>query len=151
MKLYPAERLNVGISAGAIVASFAIATPHFATSLAIGALLETLNFRLLHRAAEFLFGGVMVSGGTWMVVLALRLTLLCGAAAAAMWAGADPVALVLGLSLVMPATLVAAWWSRPEVVEHQPEAPLPPDDPSWDQYSVWHASERVADDDEEAQ
>ena len=52
MKLYPAERLNMGISAGAIAASLAVTTPLFASSLALGAAMEAVNFRFLHRAGE---------------------------------------------------------------------------------------------------
>ena len=43
MKFYPAERVNMGISAGAVAASFAAVSPHFAGSLAIGAVLEAMN------------------------------------------------------------------------------------------------------------
>ncbi len=65
-----------------------------------------------------------------------------------MWAGADPIGLVLGLSLVMPATVMAAYWNRPAVGEHELEAPLAPDDPSWDEYSVWRAAEPMRDEEE---
>lgn len=143
MKFHPAERLNMGISAGAVVAAFTIGSTHFATSLALGAALETLNLRFLHGAGEALFAGEVAGGGPWVGVLGLRLSLLCGGIAAAMWAGADPIGLVLGLSIAMPATVVAAFWNRPAVGEHELEAVPAPDDPSWDQYSVWRAGERV--------
>lgn len=141
MKLHPAERLNMGISAGAVAASFAIATPHFASSLALGAALEALNFRFLHSSAEFVFAGVVRASGPWVGVLALRLTLLCAGIGAAMWAGAHPLGLVLGLSLTMPATVITALWNRPEVIEQPLATVPPPDDPSWDQYSIWRPSE----------
>ncbi len=142
MKLYPAERLNMGISAGAVAASFAFATPHFASSLALGAAMEALNFRFLHGGAEMLFTGVVNGGKPWIAVLGLRLSLLCGGIVAAMFAGADPIGLVLGLSISMPATVAAALWNRPAVIEQAPGAALPPDDPSWDNYSVWRAGDR---------
>jgi hypothetical protein len=138
MKLYPAEKLNMGIGAGAIAASFAIASPHFAGSLAIGAALEAVNFRFLHRTAEALFTGVVNGGGPWVVVLVLRLGLVFGGIIAAMLSGADPVGLVIGLSLAMPATVIAAVVGRPEHVPVEPAPALDPADPSWDAYSVWY-------------
>ncbi len=149
MKLHPAERLNMGISASAIATSFALSSPHFAGSLAIGAALEAMNFRFLHGTAEALFGGVVAGGGPWVGVLGLRIGMVCGGIAVAMTAGADPLGLALGLSLVMPATLIAALWNRPQVVEQAAAPGLDPDDPSWDRYSIWRAAER--EEDEETQ
>ncbi len=149
MKLYPAERMNMGISAGAVAATFAVATPHFAGSLALGAALEAVNFRFLHGVAEYLVGGEVGGSGMWLGVLGLRLSMLCGGIGAAMFAGAHPVGLVLGLSIAMPATVIAALWNRPEIVEQPLQDVLPPDDPSWDEYSVWRAAERAVQDDEE--
>lgn len=138
MKFYPAEKLNMGIGAGAVAASFAIASPHFAGSLAIGAALEAVNFRFLHRTGEALFTGVVNGGGPWVVVLVLRLGLVFGGIIAALASGADPIALVIGLSLAMPATVAAAVWHRPELVPGEPGPAIDPEDPSWDQYSVWN-------------
>ncbi len=137
MSLYPAERLNMGLSAGAIAASFAFATPHFASSLALGAAMEAMNFRFLHRAGDLLVGRIVDGAGPWVGVLGMRMGLLCGGLVAALVAGADPLGLVIGLSLAMPATVIAALRNPPEFIE-QPLAEVPaPDDPSWDQYSVW--------------
>ena len=144
MKLYPAERLNMGISAGAVAASFAIASPHFAGSLAIGAALETMNFRFLHRTGEELFAGVVSGSGPWVVVLALRLSFMFAGIVVAMLGGADPLALIIGLSLVMPATVAAAIWHRPEVVPHELNPAIDPEDPVWDGYSVWRPGRDVA-------
>ena len=141
MKLYPAERLNMGISAGAVAASYAVTTPEFASSLALGAAIEAVNFRFLHRAGEGLFAGVVNGAGPWISVLSLRFGLLGGGIAFAVAVGADVIALVIGLSLVMPATVIAALWNRPEVIPQEPDAGLAPDDPSWDRYSVWRAGE----------
>ncbi len=66
-----------------------------------------------------------------------------------MFAGAHPLGLVLGLSIAMPATIFAALWNRPEIVEQALQEVPPPDDASWDQYSVWRADERADLDDEE--
>ena len=76
MKFYPAERLNMGISAGAVAASCAVATPEFAGSLALGAAIEAVNFRFLHRAGEGLFEGVINGSGPWVSVLFMRFGLL---------------------------------------------------------------------------
>jgi hypothetical protein len=139
MNIYPAERLNMGISAGAIAASFAFATPHFASSLALGAAIEAVNFRFLHRASELLFHGVMSGGGPWVGVLGMRMGILSGGLIAALVAGADALGLVIGLSLAMPATVISALRHRPEIIE-QPLADVPaPDDPSWDEFNVWRA------------
>jgi hypothetical protein len=141
MQLDPMERLNMGLSAGAIAASFAVATPHFATSLACGAAIEALNFRFLYRSAQALFGGELANQNMWLAVFGLRFGLLAAGIIAAMVVGADPLGLVLGLSLVMPAAVISAVWNRPPVLDHPPTSPLAPEDPSWERYSIWRAAE----------
>ena len=111
MKLYPAEKLNLGISAGAVAASFALAPPLFAGSLAAGAMLGSVNFRFLHRTAEGIFNG-LVQSGSWIVVLVFRLALVFAGICAAMMSGADAIGLVIGLSLV-----VIALVARPAAAE----------------------------------
>jgi hypothetical protein len=148
VKFYPAERVNVGISAGAVAASFAVASPHFAGSLAVGAALEAMNFRFMHGVAEALFAGSVNGGGAWVGVLSLRLGLVFAGIVAAMTAGAHPLALVIGLSLAMPATVIAAWLNRSEVIEQEPNPGIDPEDPSWDRYSIWRAAERDEEDGE---
>ena len=150
MNIYPAERVNMGISAGAIAASFAFATPHFASSLALGAALEAMKFRFLHRASELLFGGVVAGSGPWVGVLGMRMGLFCGGLVAALFAGADPLGLVIGISIAMPATVIAALRHRPEIID-QPLAEVPPpDDPWWDHYSVWRAGPVEVNEDSDA-
>ncbi len=139
MKLYPAEKLNLGISAGAVAASFALAPPLFAGSLAAGAMLGSVNFRFLHRTAEGIFNG-LVQSGSWIVVLVFRLALVFAGICAAMMSGADAIGLVIGLSLVMPASVAAAIWLRPQHVAAEPGPAIAPDDPIWDDYSVWRPS-----------
>jgi hypothetical protein len=59
----------------------------------------------------------------------------------AIGAGAHPVGLVIGLSTIVPAVVIAA-------IRHEPMASVPavpgppPDDPSWDEWNPWTASER---------
>jgi len=76
-----------------------------------------------------------------VAVLSLRFALVAGGIVFGLHAGADPLALVLGLSIAMPATVVGALLYRPPVPDQAPHEPLPPDDPSWDRWSVWRARE----------
>ena len=127
MAMARVERLNLGLSAGAVAASLAFSTPHFAASLAAGAFLEALNLGAIHRAAQRLFAGQMLSNG-WVGVLSLRFILLAVAIYAVMWAGAQPVALMVGLSITMPAVLIDAWRNRPPIIDPT-ELPTFLDDP----------------------
>ena len=134
------ERLNLGLSVGAVAASFALASTTFASSVAAGAAIEAVNFRTLHAAARRFFAGELAGAGLWLGVVALRLGVLGAAVLVAIGAGAQPVGLVIGLSLVMPAVLIDAWRNRPVVLE-QPGYPVPPPDhPAWDRFSVWRFS-----------
>ena len=132
------ERLNLALSAGAVATSFAVATPLFAASVAVGASLEALNFRTLHGASRRFFQGELGGPSLWLGVVGLRLAALSGALVLAIGAGAEPVALVVGLSMVVPAVVIDAWRHRPDVID-QSDYPAPaPDDPSWDRFSVWN-------------
>lgn len=138
--LHPMERLNFGISAGAIAVSAALAPPAFTSSLVLGVALEAVNFRALRVATTRLFAGELQGGSAWALLFAIRLTMLLGAMGIALAAGAHPIGLLIGVSTIVPAALLGAWWMRPPL---DPTAPvLPPDDPSWDLYSVWRAGER---------
>ena len=155
------ERLNLGLSAGAVAASFAFVTPHFAGSLAAGAFLEAINLGAIHRGAKSLLQtdesgqveeaeGAIASVGKntriWIGVFSMRFLALAAAIFLTMEAGANPAALIIGLSLAMPATVFDAWLNRPEVVD---PATLPSfvdgryehesDDEAeyWENYSVW--------------
>jgi hypothetical protein len=135
------ERWNLGLSAGAVVASFAFASPRFAYSVAAGAVLEAMNFRGLHRASERFFEGTLP--GSWQAGFALRFGLLAAGIVVAVVLGAHPIGLLVGLSLMVPAAVIGAWRSRPPI---QPDAPvLPPDDPEWDRWDPWLAREHEAD------
>lgn len=141
------ERLNFGISAGAVAAGFALASPAFATSLALGAAIEALNFRALRAGASQLFGGNLVAGKAWAMGFGIRFAFLAVAISLALGAGAHPVALVLGLSTTIPAVVIGAWLQRPAI---DPDAPaIAADDPSWDVWNPWLARERDPSEDEE--
>ena len=149
MRLDPTERLNLTLSAGAVAACFAVATPNFASSVALGAALEAINFRALCASSRALFGGVVAGGGPWVGVLGLRFALVAAGIAAGLTAGAHPIGLVLGLSLVMPSVVIAALWNRPPLQDLPPEPALAPDDPSWETYSIWRAREIEPGDEDE--
>jgi hypothetical protein len=53
----------------------------------------------------------------WVGGLAVRFLLLGTAIYFTMRAGAEPVALLIGLSIAMPATLIDAWINRPPIVD----------------------------------
>jgi hypothetical protein len=109
------EQWNLGLSAGAVAASLALATPHFATSLAAGAFLEAVNLGALRRSALRYFGGEMTR--SWTGAFTLRFLLLGAGIFLTLQAGAHPVALLIGLSIAMPAVLVDAWLNRPPILD----------------------------------
>jgi len=139
--------MNLKLSAGAVAASLVLATPAFAFSLLVGSVLEAVNFHGLRRSAQFLFWGQIAGSRGWTGVFALRFSLLALGIAAAMYFGADPVGLTIGLSLIMPAVVIEAWRARPAIDESAPA--LDPDDPSWDRWNPWLARERAELEDEE--
>ncbi|MDG2049616.1 MAG: hypothetical protein P8M78_05595 [Myxococcota bacterium] len=152
MKLERVERLNLGLSAGAIAASYALATPHFATSLALGACLEALNFGALMRGARLFFAGEFQGAGPWVGVFALRFVLVGTGILVVLYLGANPIALLVGLSIAMPAVLIDSWLHRPEVVDPATLPALDSDDEEWDRWNAWRAAEsRPPVDDEEAE
>jgi hypothetical protein len=146
MTVDPIERLNLTLAAGAVAASLVWASPLFALSLAVGAALEAFNFRSLLRSAQFLFWGEIRSGGGWVGVYGLRFGLLVIGIGSALYFGADPIGLLIGLSLIMPAAVLEAWRARPALDPNA--AALDPDDPAWDRWDPWLARERepLADD-----
>jgi hypothetical protein len=115
-ELAKVEQWNLGLSASAVAASYALATPHFAISLAAGAFLEAINLGAIHRAARRLFKGESLSNG-WVGGLSMRFIILGVAIFMTMNAGANPIALLIGLSIAMPATILDAWLNRPPIVD----------------------------------
>jgi hypothetical protein len=134
------ERLNLGISAGAVAAGYALASPAFAASLALGAAIEAVNFRALRGAAARLFAGDLAVGRMWAAGFGLRFAFLAVGILLALGAGAHPVGLVIGLSTTIPAVVIGAILQRPAI---DPDAPaLAADDPGWDAWNPWLARER---------
>lgn len=147
MSIDPIERTNLTLSAGAVAASLMLASPAFALSLAIGAGLEAMNFRGLRRSSQFLFWGEIRGGGPWIGVYGLRFSLLMTGIISAIYFGADPAGLLIGLSLIMPAAVIEAWRARPAL---DPDAPtLAPDDEAWERWNPWIAREIAPDEDAE--
>jgi hypothetical protein len=116
MALARVEQLNLGLSAGAVAASYVLVTPHFASSLAAGAFLEAVNLGAIYRAAKRLFAGEMLTNG-WVGMLMMRFIVLAFAIYVTMRMGAHPVALLIGLSIAMPSTLIDAWMNRPPIID----------------------------------
>jgi hypothetical protein len=161
LELATVEQLNLGLSAGAVAVSFAFVTPHFATSLAAGAFLEAINLGAIHRGARQLFKGELAAVRGWLGMLSLRFILLAVAIFVTMQAGANPAALLIGLSLAMPATVIDAWIHRPPVVdpatlptflegkleadlEGKLEAESDEDAEYWERYSIWRPGRLMA-------
>lgn len=142
------QGLNLTLSAGGIAASALFAGPAFTTAYALGAALEAVNFRALCACTHRTLAGQLGGGSGWTALLGLRLALLFAAMGVALAAGAHPLGLLLGVSTVVPAVLLGAWWLGPAP---DPAAPaLPPDDPAWEHWSVWRADVVLpASDDEE--
>jgi hypothetical protein len=139
--------MNLTLSVGAVAATWWLVSPVFAASLGFGALLEAVNFHALHQQARLLFWGQIRSGGSWTGLYGLRFGLLVIGIGGSVALGADPIGLMIGLSLIMPVSVWAAWRNRPTV---DPNAPaLDPDDPEWDRWNAWLARETQLTDDEE--
>jgi hypothetical protein len=135
IELHPLERVNLGFSAGGLAVAVALASPAFAASYALGAVLEAINFRALRIAAGRLLSGQLAGAPLWSVIFGMRLAILLASMAIALVAGAHPLGLLLGVSTVVPAVLAGAWWLRPPV---DPSAPrIADDDPAWEHWSVW--------------
>ncbi len=147
--IHAIERLNITLSAGAVAASWLLATPAFAVSLAVGAALGAVNFRGLYRSSQRVFDGHLTDRRGRSAGWGLRMALLAVGIAVAIQVDAHPVGLVIGLSLIIPAAIIEAWRSRPAV---DPDAPsLPPDDEAWERWNPWLARERGDIDGEEAE
>ena len=83
----------------------------------------------------------------WSAAYGIRFVLLAIGIIAAVYFGANIIGMVIGLSLIVPATIIEAWRSRPPI---DPNAPrLVNDDPSWDRWNPWLARETEAPDEPE--
>jgi hypothetical protein len=140
----PVDALSVGLALVATSASFLLVSPLFGFSVALGAALEMVNFRNLRRTCERVVTGEATSGLV-MSGFSFRFVLLGGVVGVALYAGAHPVGLLVGLSLIVPAMLAAAWHTRPVALPAS-EGPAAPDE-EWDRWNPWLA--RESDDDED--
>ncbi len=145
----PIERANLAFGAGAVATSAVLAPPAFAASVAVGAVLEALNYRAMTVGARRMFSGETQGQAIWMALFALRFLMLGGAIFLAVRGGLDGRGLALGFSVILPASILGAWRVRPEPGPATP-AP-PPDDPSWDDWNPWLARERPPVDDWDAE
>jgi len=111
--LHPMERMNLLLSTGAVATALVFASPRFAGSVAVGAALEAVNFHALCTAATHLFSGNLSSARLWVALYGARLIILLSGLGVSLAAGADPLGLLLGVSLVVPAVLIVAWRTPP--------------------------------------
>ena len=146
MTVAATQRWNLTFAAGAVAASLALVTPAFAFAVAVGAALEAVNFRALCRWSEQLFSGRLEGARGWSIGFGARFLLLGFGLGAAIYLGAHPVGLLIGLSLIIPAAVLDAWRTRPPVLDDAPA--LSPDDPSWDRWNPWLAREHAEEDEE---
>lgn len=142
------ERTNAALALGLLVVAALSSSPRFTGSLAAGVLISAVNYRALRRAVDRLFAGELPSGRAWTAGYGLRFFFVGAAMLAALYTGADPIGLVIGLSTVVPAVVIAAWRFPPASFP-SPEAP-PPDDPSWDRWDPWRAREREEPEEDDA-
>jgi F-type H+-transporting ATPase subunit a len=101
------QGLHLGLSAGAVAVAWVLLSPLFAASLAAGAALEVANFRSLRRSCQAIFQSGLSGGGAAVSAFGLRFALLAVAVGLALYLGAHPVGLVIGLSLIVPSVIVA--------------------------------------------
>jgi hypothetical protein len=130
---------NLAFSAGAGALGFALVSPRFAMGLAVGALLEIANFRSMWRSCERIFLAGTNGAGPAVATFGLRFILLGGVIFLALRGGIDAAGLLVGLSLVVPASLLAAWRARPPVLADAPA--LAPESEEWDRWNPWLARE----------
>jgi hypothetical protein len=141
------EKLNLTLCASAMAASLLFGSVVFTLSVAVGAVIESFNYRVLRRATDRLFAGELQGSRAWSAVFALRFLFLGAAMYVAISAGAHPVGLVIGLSMMVPASVIVAWYQRPPPTPETAVC-LDPDDPAWDRWNPWLALERDADEDD---
>jgi len=148
MSLDGTEKLNWTIAGGALATSAALAPAPFTASLALGVALEAVNYRALRRSTELFFGGEIQGGKAWSAGFGLRFAFLALTMTVAVGAGVHPVGLVIGLSTIVPAVIIAAFRHQPAASVSATPGP-PPDDPSWDEWNPWTASERYPTEEDE--
>lgn len=135
------QRTSLAFTAGAVGASLVFESPRFATSVLAGAAVETLNLNALWRSSQFVLGLADPKDSSKLALFGFgaRFGLVALAMGLALYLGAHPVGLIIGLSLVVPAIVIVAWRTPAEIVEDAPA--LDPDDPEWDVWNPWLARE----------
>ena len=131
MTTRPIERINLALSAGVVATAAAVASPLFAMSVAIGALVEGLSFRGLSIASRAFFAGVIRGQTAWLVLLAMRLGLVGALLYGAVRLGIDPIGLLLGLSVILPASVLGAIRMRPAIDPNAGPVEDEPADTDW--------------------
>jgi hypothetical protein len=138
----PVQGLNAALCGGAAALSLALGSERFAASVAIGGVIEALNFRTLRRIGTAVVSGAAPGAAAAVGSFGLRFALVGLAVGVALHQGAHPVGLVLGLSMIVPAALAGAWMNRPSAAPADEAAVPPPDDASWEDWNAWLARPR---------
>jgi ATP synthase I chain len=116
---------NLALGGVACALAAALVSPHFAAALALGAALEAANFRSLFRSCERIVRAGGPGAGPAVALFGVRFLLLGAVIFLALRAGVHPVGLLIGLSLVVPATVVAAWGGGGGMGVPPPPSPPP--------------------------
>jgi hypothetical protein len=129
---------QAAFTATAGLAAFALASPRLALGVLLGAALQTLNFRGLYGLAQSAFASEARAASGF----ALRLPLFGLLVFVAIKVGVDAAGLLIGVTTLVPAVVIAAWQARPRALPVSELPALAPDDPSWERWSPWLARER---------
>lgn len=146
VKLDPVERVTLAVTLGSVGAVCAFAPPRFALGVVVGAAIEALNLRVQVRAARRFFEDDGRSAANWMSGFGVRFGLMACAILLAIELGTDLLGLAAGLMLALPGVFIWAWRNRPPQSDESALSALAPEDPSWDRWSVWRASEVMPED-----
>ena len=141
------QGMNLLLSAGATAAGYVAVSPRFAGGVMAGAVVESVNLRAMWRFSERAIfdqgGGSAIAAGAFGV----RFVVMGAVIFALLSAGMHPVGLLVGLSMVIPSVVTAAWLSRPAPSDAAPLAPT--DDAAFDDWNPWLAREVDRDDEDE--
>lgn len=130
---------NAAFCALAALLALLFMSPAFAGAIVLGTVLGAANLRALWRHSEHVF--FQTEGPRAPVALAFvfRFLLLGAALWLALSAGVNAIGVLIGLSILVPSIVIAAWRKRPPIMEGLPA--MPADDPDWDLWNPWMARE----------
>lgn len=125
----------IAVSLAAYVLAAAFATAYFAWSLLLGIMLEWVNFVFLRRSCRRVLSG---SSSGLIGNFGVRFVLLAVVVGLALSLGCHPIGLLVGLSVVVPSGIIAAWRVRPLPLSSN----INSEEYDWDNWDPWRAQER---------